>query len=27
VRIALHIWCDTQRGEPVTVGTAGVVLH
>jgi acyl dehydratase len=27
VRIALDIWCDTQRGEPVTVGTARVVLH
>ena len=27
VRIALNIWCDTQRGEPVTVGTASVVLH
>lgn len=27
VHIALNIWCDTQRGEPVTVGTASVVLH
>jgi acyl dehydratase len=27
VRVALNIWCDTQRGEPVTVGTASVVLH
>jgi acyl dehydratase len=27
VRIALDIWCETQRGEPVTVGTARVVVH
>jgi len=27
VRVALNIWCDTHRGEPVTVGTASVVLH
>jgi acyl dehydratase len=27
VRIALEIWCETQRGEPVTVGTATVVVH
>jgi acyl dehydratase len=27
VRVALNVWCDTQRGEPVTVGTASVVLH
>jgi acyl dehydratase len=27
VRVALDIWCDTQRGEPVTVGTASVVVH
>jgi 3-hydroxybutyryl-CoA dehydratase len=27
VRIALDIWCETQRGEPVTVGTASVVVH
>jgi len=27
VRIALDIWCETQRGEPVTVGTADVVVH
>ena len=27
VRIALDIWCETQRGEPVTVGTATVVVH
>jgi len=27
VRVALHIWCETQRGEPVTVGSASVVLH
>jgi acyl dehydratase len=27
VRIALAIWCETQRGEPVTVGTASVVVH
>jgi len=26
-RIALEIWCETQRGEPVTVGTADVVVH
>jgi acyl dehydratase len=27
VRISLDIWCETQRGEPVTVGTASVVVH
>jgi acyl dehydratase len=27
VRIALAIWCETQRGEAVTVGTASVVVH
>ena len=27
VRITLEIWCDSQRGEPVTVGTASVVVH
>lgn len=27
VRLALDIWCETQRGEPVTVGTASVVVH
>jgi acyl dehydratase len=27
VRIALEIWCETQRGKPVTVGTADVVVH
>ena len=27
VRIALDIWCETQRGDPVTVGTASVVVH
>jgi acyl dehydratase len=27
VRIALHIWCETQRGEPVTLGSASVVLR
>jgi acyl dehydratase len=27
VRIALDIWCETQRGEPVTVGTADVVVR
>ena len=27
IRIALEIWCETQRGEPVTVGTADVVVH
>jgi acyl dehydratase len=27
VRIALDIWCETQRGEPVTVGSASVVVH
>jgi acyl dehydratase len=27
VRITLDIWCETQRGEPVTVGTADVVVH
>jgi acyl dehydratase len=26
-RIALEIWCETQRGEPVTVGTASVVVR
>jgi acyl dehydratase len=27
IRVALDIWCDTQRGEPVTVGTASLVVH
>jgi acyl dehydratase len=27
VRIAVDIWCDTQRGEPVTIGTAHVVVR
>jgi acyl dehydratase len=27
VCIALDIWCETQRGESVTVGTASVVVH
>lgn len=27
VCIALDIWCETQRGEPVTVGTGSVVVH
>jgi 3-hydroxybutyryl-CoA dehydratase len=27
VRIALDIWCETQRGDLVTVGTASVVVH
>jgi acyl dehydratase len=27
VRIVLDIWCETQRGEPATVGTAQVVVH
>ena len=27
MRIALDIWCETQRGEPVTVGTGSVVVH
>ena len=27
VRFALEIWCETQRGEPVTVGSASVVVH
>ena len=27
VRMTLDVWCATQRGEPVTVGTASVVLH
>jgi acyl dehydratase len=27
LRIGLDIWCETQRGEPVTVGTASVVVH
>ncbi len=27
IRISLDIWCETQRGEPVTVGTASVVVH
>jgi acyl dehydratase len=26
-RIALEIWCETQRGGLVTVGTADVVVH
>jgi acyl dehydratase len=27
VRVLLDVWCETQRGEPVTVGTASVVWH
>jgi acyl dehydratase len=27
VRVSLDVWCETQRGEPVTVGTASVVWH
>jgi acyl dehydratase len=27
VRMSLDVWCETQRGEPVTVGTASVVWH
>ena len=27
VRIALDIWCETQLGKPVTVGTGRVVVH
>jgi len=27
IRIGLEIWCETQRGETVTVGTASVVVH
>ncbi len=27
LRVALDVWCETQRGEPVTVGTASVVWH
>jgi 3-hydroxybutyryl-CoA dehydratase len=27
VRITMEIWCETQRGERVTVGTASVVVH
>jgi 3-hydroxybutyryl-CoA dehydratase len=27
VRIALDIWCETQRGESVTVGSASVVVR
>jgi acyl dehydratase len=27
IRVFLDIWCETQRGEPVTVGTASVVMH
>ena len=27
VHIALEIWCETQRGGLVTVGTADVVVH
>lgn len=27
VRLSLDIWCETQRGEPVTVGTASVVVY
>jgi acyl dehydratase len=27
VRIALSIWCETQRGESVTVGSASVVVR
>jgi acyl dehydratase len=26
-RIVLEIWCETQRGEPVTIGTASVVVR
>jgi acyl dehydratase len=26
-RVFLDIWCETQRGEPVTVGTANLVIH
>jgi acyl dehydratase len=26
-RVFLAIWCETQRGEPVTVGTANLVIH
>jgi acyl dehydratase len=27
VRIGLEIWCDTQRGEAATIGTAHVVVR
>lgn len=27
MRVSLDVWCETQRGEPVTVGTASVVWH
>ena len=27
VRLALDIWCETQRGWPVTVGIGSVVVH
>jgi acyl dehydratase len=27
IRVALEIWCETQRGEPVTVGAASVVVR
>lgn len=27
VRVSLDIWCETQRGEAVSVGTASVVVH
>jgi acyl dehydratase len=27
LQLTVEIWCDTQRGEPVTVGTARVVVH
>jgi acyl dehydratase len=27
VCIVLEVWCETQRAEPVTVGTASVVVH
>ena len=27
VRVSLDVWCETQRGELVTVGTASVVWH
>jgi acyl dehydratase len=26
-RLTLEVWCETQRGKPVTVGTASVVVH
>jgi 3-hydroxybutyryl-CoA dehydratase len=27
IRIVLQIWCETQRGDPVTVGSAQVVVR